>query len=215
MPGKTSAKAPQMTPSWDLVRPSVNLLLKNSEAVITIVLLPTLAMVLGSMLTLTDYRTGLIVTSIGGLWRFINVPVSIYLQASAASGKNPSISECYRRGLSYWPKVIGFEIVFFFMTLIGLILLVVPGLIIIRRYYLTPFYIVKQNLSIKKAMRLAERQTKPVAGYVWGVIGVMLAFALLASIIANIRIVGVILAAFISLIYLFGPALRWREISKK
>ncbi|MGH7238288.1 MAG: hypothetical protein ACREGF_07170, partial [Candidatus Saccharimonadales bacterium] len=88
-----------------------------------------------------------------------------------------------------------------------------PGLIIIRRYYLTPLYIIGNKMTIADAMRASAEQTKPVSSYVWGMIGVIVVFGIIAAFLANIGFVGPILAVLVSMIYFFGPALRWREIN--
>lgn len=204
----------ELTPSWSLVRPSVELVKENYETVLIVVLLPALLTDFGSLTLANSQLTGLTIIGIGVFWRLINLPVSYYLQTKAASGKSPTLAECYRRGLPFGLKIIAFEIFFFIITVIGLILLIVPGLIIFRRYYLTPFYIVKSGLPIDAAMHASAEDTRPVSGFVWGTVGVIVAFSFLALFVSLIRYLGPILAALVSLIYFFGPALRWREISR-
>jgi hypothetical protein len=204
-----------MTPSWQLVQPSLNLTRKNFESIIVIVLLPVLLTLLGSLLiTKGSHNLGNFIEVIGVIWLVINAPVSYYLQLAAARGGQPGIRECYASGLPYFWRVIGFEIWFSVLMLIGLVLLIVPGLIVLRRYYLTPFYIIDRKLDIGAAMTAAHQETNLVAGFVWGTIGVVVAFAIVASILSVAGPVGVVAADFVALIYLFGPVLRYREIAK-
>ncbi len=204
----------ELTPSWSLVGPSVGLIKKHYEAVLIIALLPALLAEYGSLSYAKHHFIGIGIIAAAGLWRLINTPVGYYLQTRAVKDKIPSLGECYAKGLPFWFKVVGFEIFFAIITVIGLILLIVPGLIIFRRYYLSPYYIVGKNLSIADAMRIAAEQTKPVSGWVWGTLGVSIVLTFLAIIVSAIRFVGPILAVLVSLIYFFGPALRWHEVSQ-
>lgn len=203
----------ELTPSWSLVRPSLELLRQNYEIVIIVVILPSLLFSFGSIYS-GNRLEAIIILAIAGVWRLINMPVSYYLQVRAAGDKNPDLSECYRLGLPFWVKTVGFEILFFIMVIIGLILLIIPGLIIIRRYYLTPLYIVGNKMKIADAMRKSAEQTKPVSGYIWGMIGVIVVFGVIAIFLDEIAFIGPILAVLVSLIYFFGPALRWKEINR-
>lgn len=204
----------ELTPSWSLVGTSVGLIKKHYEGVLIIALLPALLAEYGSLSYAKHHFAGIIIIAIAGLWRLINTPIGYYLQTRAINDKMPSLGECYAKGLPFWFKVVGFEIFFAIITVIGLILLIVPGLIIFRRYYLSPYYIVGKNLGIADAMRVSAEQTRPVSGWVWGTFGVSIVLTFLAIIVSAIRFVGPILAAFTSLIYFFGPALRWHEISR-
>lgn len=204
----------ELTPSWSLVRPSLDLVRQNSEAVIFIILLPALLLDFGSLIIASSRLTGLVIIIVGIIWRIFNISVSDYLQVKAASGKTVSVAECYRRGLRFWLRIVAFEILFGIMILIGLILVIVPGLIVLRRYYYTPFYIINKDMSIGAAMRASASDTLPVSGWVWGTFGVTFAFAILALLLTSIRYIGPLLAALVSLIYFFGTALRWREVSR-
>lgn len=204
----------KLTPSWELVRPSLDRLRQNSEAVIIIVLLPALLVDFGSLMVVNNRLVGVLALLVAAVWRLLNLPVSYYLQTKVAGGKTPSVGECYNRGLPFWFKIVGFEIWFAILVAIGFILLIIPGLIMLRRYFFTPFYIISKNLPISQAMTASRRQTLPVSGWVWGMFGVVFAFAVLSAIVTEVPFIGPILAALVSLIYFFGPALRWQEVKR-
>lgn len=212
-------KAAKMTPSWNLLRPSVELVVKMPEQVIVLVLLPSLLTVLGSVLALHDTSAGLGVRALGGLWILVNVAATYYLQLAGARGQTPSLAECYRDSWHYYWRILGFTILFSVMLLVGLVLLIVPGLIVLRRYFLAFFYILDDDLSIRDAMKKCSSQTKPFAANVWGVLGVVVAVAFLSAAIASLIFatvpsVGAVVAAIFSLSYLFLPAMRYLEIKK-
>lgn len=204
----------QMTGSWELVRPSYELIKLHIDQVIAINLIPSLVVALGSIVYVNQSKSlGSTIQFIGGVWLLINLPVAYYLQLAAAKGELPSTRECYQRGLPYFWRLLGFGVLFALLLIGGLILLIVPALIILRRYFLAPFYMIERNLGILSAMDISSKQSKPAAGYIWGTIGVMVTFMMLASILSYVAIFGAILSSVVPLIYLFGPVLRYKEVA--
>jgi hypothetical protein len=157
---------------------------------------------------------------LGGVsWWLLNIGASYYLQLSAAKEKIVSTADCYRKSWLYIGRILAFTILFSVIVLAGFLLLIVPGAIVLRRYILTPYYIVDQNLSIRQAMGKSAKQTKPVAGFVWGTMGVivvlLLAITVISSIFFSIPGATVIVSALLSPAYFFILALRFNDIVKK
>lgn len=216
--------AEKMTPSWELVRPSLDLVRNNFEVVLWLLLLPALLIALGTLLLggtgnirhISDLsprqRSGAIVIIVGGLWSLLNLAPAQYFRVAASKKQTVRLQACYRRGLPFFWRLVAVDVLIGLMVLGGLVLLIVPGLIFLRRYYLASYYIVDQDLGIKAALQRASHDSKPVSGAVWGVIGVQISFSILASFISIIPALGILLAALVSYICLFLPALRYREI---
>ena len=206
------------TPSWSIVPKNLELLKQRVEQVTIIAILPVLAFNLGNILITTNKLLGWLVIICGGIWWLMSVGASYYLQVSAAQGKIINTADCYRKSWHYISRIIVFTILFSLMVLVGLVLLIIPGLIIIRRYILTPFYIVDQDLPINKAMELSAKQTKPVSGYVWGILGVSIVIELTVTIISLLFVfipgATVIIATLLSPAYYFLFAVRYTEIVK-
>lgn len=204
----------RLTPSWELVSPSFKLVRENYEAVIIIALLPALLAQYAALVGARNQGLGYSLLLAAALWQLINTPIAYYLQFKVVKNQKIDTVGCYRQGFHFWPKIILFEILFAIMTIAGLMLLIIPGLIIIRRYYLTPYYIINnKKLSILAAMKKSANETRPVSGYVWGVLGVIIVYGLAASLLSRIPLVGPILATLVTVIILFIPALRWQEVS--
>jgi uncharacterized membrane protein len=107
-------------------------------------------------------------------------------------------------------RLIGLYIVVFLVTLVGFVLLIVPGLIMIRRYYLAPYVMLDKNCGIREAMDRSAAISKPYSGYVWGIIGV----AILIGLIGIIPLVGSLIAFVMGMFYSVAPALRYQELKK-
>jgi len=207
-----------LTPSWSFVPKNLELLRQRIEQVMLIVLLPTLFIDFGSILMSTQSSIGWVIIILGLVWSLINVGASYYLQVSAAKDKIVSTADCYRKSWQYIGRIIAFTILFGIIVFVGFLLLIIPGVLLLRRYVLSPFYIVDQNMSIRQAMSESAQQTKPVSGYVWGTLGVvvvlLLAITLFSSIFLSIPGATVIISALLSPAYFFILALRYIDIVK-
>jgi hypothetical protein len=206
-----------LTPSWELVPKNFALVRTHLEQIALIVILPILLLNLGTIVVTTNRSLGWIVILLGIIWWLINLSASYYLQVTAAKAKTITTADCYQKSWRYFGRLILFTILFSCLVLIGFVLLIIPGLVILRRYCLTTFYIVDQNLSIREAMSKSAAQTKPVAGYVWGTLGVVLvltlAVGLLSSLFDSIPGATVVLSSLLAPAYLFLLALRYVDIT--
>jgi len=90
----------------------------------------------------------------------------------------------------------------------GLILFIVPGLIMFRRYYLVSFFVLDKDLKPLEAMRQSAAASKKVSGYIWGILGV----SFLLQLSGLIPFIGGIVSAVLGFIYAVAPALRYEEI---
>ncbi|MGH7195544.1 MAG: hypothetical protein ACREGA_02080 [Candidatus Saccharimonadales bacterium] len=228
-----AAKRPAQpqTPSWNFVRPSLQLWRQHYSSLIVLVLLPLFVLQLGETLarghaagrqsvSILSFNSNLTLASsliiiIGALWTIINAPALYYLLVQAAKGKNPALAACYRYGLKRFWRILGLRIAVFVIVAIGFILLIVPGVILLRRYYLANYYLIDQDLSIAESMRKSADESKPVSGYVYGTIGVTLVFALIAGVVSSILGAAGIIGTLISYVYLFAAALRYHEVALK
>lgn len=215
-----------MTPSWDLLRNSYQIVIKLIEPTIYLYLLPTLLALLGLLLAgITSSSTtsssfaftshtviGLILVAIGGILQIVNLGPLTKFQLDAASGKQKTVKEYYAEGLRYSLPLFVYYILYGLAVLGGLLLLIVPGVIFFRRYYLGAYYLVDKNLGILEAMKQSSTGTKPFKNYVWGVVGVELAVSIAASFTQIIPFVGIVIAQLVTCSYLFMNALRYREI---
>jgi hypothetical protein len=91
---------------------------------------------------------------------------------------------------------------------VGFILFIIPGLIMLRRYFLAPYVMLDTKCDIKTAMERSAEISKPYSGYVWGIIGVMFLIGLL-NVIPGI---GWMIAFVLGMFYSVAPALRYQEL---
>jgi uncharacterized membrane protein len=125
-----------------------------------------------------------------------------------ADGKQPGLDEVWNSSKSYILRLVGLGIVVGLLFVGGLILFIVPGLIVLRRYFLAPYYLIDKDLSITEAMKQSAAESKPVSGSVWSLIGVYI----LLSMATILPTFGGIISLILTALYSAAPALRYREI---
>lgn len=207
------------TSSLKLIRPGIRLFRNNFETSLVILVIPGLLLQLGSLLvtdpTTLDARAllGGIVTIFAGVWLILNLAVNYYFQLQIVRGRRPTIRESYYEGIRFLPRLIGLAILSFFAIGVGLLLLIVPGIIAIRRYALAPFFLVDNDTGIREAMQLSAAASKPASGYVWSTIAILITFGVLGWAIGDLLpTYGDSIAILLTGLYVFVPGLRYREI---
>jgi hypothetical protein len=160
---------------------------------------------------------GVYILGLAFLISILNYPASIYFRVKSAGDKSsPSITECYRKGFELFLKVWEVEIVSYLLIIGGLVLLIIPGVIFFRRYWLSPYYVIENsNLPIKEILKKSELETKPYASYVYSTAGVAFLVTLLSSFLVGASTVGLIAEYIIGYSVLFLPVLRYEEITRK
>lgn len=215
----------QLPGSWSLLSKCFELTKIHITNVIFLVLLPNLSTTLGTVydkshnLPAGHYSAvSLTLFGVGMLWFIINQAPTIMFAVRAAQGKSLSLADCYRQGLPFIWRVLAMDLLFVGAILLGFLLLLIPGFIVLflitRRYYLTGYYLVDQNLGLKAALARCRLESVPYSGYVWGVIGVQIALTLVASIVGALNVyVGVLASVLVLALTSFLAAIRYQQIA--
>jgi hypothetical protein len=120
------------------------------------------------------------------------------------------LSAVWAKSLKFFWRMIGLYILSILMILGGLILLIVPGVIMIRRLFLSPYVLLDKDVGIREAMRRSAKISKPYSSSVYAVIGVII----LISLLGIIPFAGFVLSFVFGMLYSIAPALRYQEIKK-
>jgi len=209
------------TGSWIIAEQSTSLWWRNRVTGGFLVIIPLLLSYLGVTLAtrtdgdMTRITLSIIFLSVGILWALVSSAPAIYFQLRAARGHRPGIWESYRQGLRILPRLIGLSLMTALFVLAGLVLFIIPGIIFFRRYFLAPYYMVERNLGIRESLAQSARDSKAYSSYVWGTLALTLIVFPLGSSVASLVYppFGGLLSVFIGSLYLFGPAIRYTEIS--
>lgn len=219
--GKAAAEPIAQTPSWRLFGASLRLWRDNGTASLIIYLMPAVLMAAGGSLAAgtysyeARYALGLYIVIGALLLAVANVPAGIYLQLRAIRGEKPGALECYRHGLPQLMRIIGAAALLLPLFILGLAALIVPGIMLLRRYLLTPYYIIDDRLGIRDAMERSAADSKPVSAHILGTIGIWLlwtaaCFWLLVPILPPY---GLVMATLVASWLASIPALRFKEVA--
>jgi len=107
-------------------------------------------------------------------------------------------------------RLFGLYIVTGLIVIAGLILLIVPGLIFLRRYFLASYVMIDKNLSIGDSLKRSAELSGTNTGAIWGVLGVML----LISLINIIPFIGGLISFVVGCLYSIAPAMRYEQLKK-
>lgn len=107
-------------------------------------------------------------------------------------------------------RMLGLYIVMGLIILVGFILLLIPGLFMIRRYIFAPYVMIDKKCSIREALDQSAALGLKNTGSVWGVMGVML----LISLVNILPIIGGLGSFVLGVLYSVAPALRYEQLKK-
>jgi hypothetical protein len=210
-----------ITPSWSLLPVSFELVKKHFVTLLYLSLLPSLLISLGALLIATPgldihhlstrQELGIAAYAAGILWTIINLAPSLYFAINAIHNDDLELKETYKKGLPLFFRLLGVSVVFGVMIMIGLLLLIVPAIIVINRYLLAPYVMIKENTSILESFTRSAEISKGHALSIWGVIGVQIVLAI-AGAFAGVLPLGSFIGQLIGLSAFFLLSLRFHEL---
>ena len=154
----------------------------------------------------------------GGFMLFIGILYALaYLLLTiavlrAAQGQKITLGGLWRELVNrwLWLKLVGAFILVALSLIVGLILLIIPGVILLWRLFFVPFVLIDQKTSIEEAFRRSWRMTRGYARAIYSVILV----TLLLSLTNILPILGPLVAFVLGAIYMVAPALRYQELKR-
>jgi hypothetical protein len=212
-----AAAAPEVPSAFSLFKPSWEGLKINILEIIMIFLVPTLALFLIglfiSFLIPSDVRVvGLVVLFVIGSLIYAGLvgPALVYTQLKSGRLEKVAYEDAFACSKKFWARFIGLSIVVSVVIFVGFLLLIVPGVIFIRRYFLSQYAMIDQGLGIKDSMHASNELSKGRSGAVFGIIGV----DILISIPNVIPVIGGLITFALQIAYFCAPAIRYEQLKK-
>src|SRR3569833_1910799 len=147
------------------------------------------------------------------LWFLIavvgGVVVQIMLQRAqleVAEGRTPQFAELKAFVKKKGWRLFGLYVSMFLIIGIGFVLLIIPGLIMLRRYILAPYVMIDKRCSIKEALDGSAALSRVNTGAAWGLIGVLA----LIGLIGIVPYFGSLASFIVGALYSVAPALRYQ-----
>jgi hypothetical protein len=138
------------------------------------------------------------------------VPYMYFLKLQSAKGVKMSFRSTFQQSRHYFWRLIGLLICRSLIVIGGLILLIVPGFFMWRRYMLAPFYLVDQDLGIKDSLEKSAADSQPFSGAIWGMIGVYV----IIGVVGYIPLIGYVIGPVAGIVYCCAQSTRYLQIKK-
>lgn len=140
--------------------------------------------------------------------------MSISLQVKSTARKKPQLPELFEDGKKYFFRIIGVSLLSGLIILVGLILLIVPGIIAIGRLILAPYHLVDKDLGVVEALKRSNDQAIGKMGLIYAAIGVSIIVGILAGLVGVVPVLGPLVGAGITIAYSLVLALRYQQLKK-
>lgn len=222
--GKTSAKRTNVTsevpsafslfgPSWEKVRFNLETFVKLGIVPLALSVIMSLQRIAHHADTFSTATPSMpvsysILTFLAAIVTFIVAPALLYTQLKSAQSVKITAGEALRASGDFFWRFYGLVIVVGVIVIVGLILFIVPGIFMIKRYLLSPFFLIDKDMGILDAMKRSAETSKQYGGAIWGLIGVETLIAL----VGVIPLVGWLANWAGAIAYYCAPALRYEEL---
>jgi hypothetical protein len=107
-------------------------------------------------------------------------------------------------------RLLGLYIIIGIIVGIGFVLLIIPGLILLRRYLFAPYVMIEKKTGIRDSLERSAALSGRNTASVWGIIGVMFLIGLLNI----LPYIGGLAAFVFGSLYSVAPALRYEQLKK-
>jgi hypothetical protein len=210
---ETQTNKSQFPSAFSLFRPSLDAVMVNIWTFLGLLLIPMAGLMLmiplaamgGDQVFLNIFAV--IVAIAAGVFFLFVAPALPFVQLQSVQGKQVSLGNALKVGRKFFWRFYGQSILVGLIIVGGLVLLIVPGIFMFKRYYLAPYYMYDQNLGILEAMRKSAADSKVFSGAIWGLLGVALLIQL-PSVVPLFGLVSFVLAVM----YYCAPAIRYFQI---
>jgi hypothetical protein len=127
-------------------------------------------------------------------------------QLQAARGK-VSVAVMWQTAKKYWGRLFLLLVVMGVTIGVGFLLFIIPGLFLLRMFFLAPYYLIDQDLGVFEALRKSARESKAISSYIWGVLGIIF----LISLPGLLSETGALVSLILLLGYSVAPAILYNE----
>jgi len=213
--------SPDLPGAFELLKPSWQAISLNFITLVEFIIIPIMLSLLSSILTVHRLSNGMIATNHGftAQWYYLNglstgislllAPGLSYTLLQGAKGQRIDFWPALKTGIKFFWRFLGVLICSGFLIIVGLILLIIPGLFMLRRYYLAPYYLLDRNLGVFETLRICKEESVKCGNAVWSVLFAQILFVA----ILIIPILGWIAGAILSVMYYNAPAIRYEQIT--
>jgi hypothetical protein len=219
---KTTSKAQEVPSAFSLFRPSWEGLKLNILELVVFFLVPTAALtiyfaIVSAAASVTGNGDGIgtgsiVLFAVGGLAALIYGvllgPAIVHIQLKSARMEKASYQSAWEVSKKFWWRFLLLSLTVGIVIFIGLLLLIVPGIIFIRRYFLSQYALIDRDLGLGASMRASDELSRGRAMSIFGIIGV----DILINVPSFIPIIGSVITFLLQIAYFCAPAIRYQQL---
>ena len=145
------------------------------------------------------YSTGTLLKTLLYILVFLFQLSSYVVLVGSFHKEKISASEALDKATRISLKVLAVYMIVAVVFILGLIALILPGLYLLPRLLLAPYYVIDKDMGIRESLEAAWHNSQGHAVITWGVLAVQILFGILALVIIGLYFSIVYSAAFIVL----------------
>lgn len=135
------------------------------------------------------------------------LPFFTYLQLRSSLGHFVGFGAMLRETMPYFWRLLGLRMLLGLIYFVGILLFVVPFFFLWKRYMLSRYYVVDQNMGVFDAMKASADDSQTYADAVWGVAGVRTLWWVVTQIFGFV-------GSIVDFLYSCAPSLRYLQMQQ-
>lgn len=138
------------------------------------------------------------------------------LEVRATEGKTPTVGLLFEEANKnwLWLRLVGLALLSVLILIVGLILLIIPGIIAYGRIIMAPYHMIDKDLGVIDALKASNQMAKEFPGKVWAAIGVTILVTIAVGILGVIPVLGTIAGTLLAIAWSLVIVLRYQQLKK-
>lgn len=215
------ASAPEVPSAFSLFKPSWEGLKLNIVELIVLFLVPTAVLALYFLIAASAIgatssgginAAGVILIIIGvavtAVFAALIGPAFIHIQLRSARMEKATYQSAWETSKKFWWRYLLVSIAVGLTIGIGFLLLIIPGIIFLRRYFLSQYALIDQDLGVGESMKRSNQLSRGRSMAIFGIIGV----DILISLPNVIPVIGGLITFVLQIAYFCAPAIRYDQL---
>jgi hypothetical protein len=134
------------------------------------------------------------------------------LALRASQGKKPSFHELVDGARANFWRLLGVALISGLLVVVGLILLIIPGIFLIQRLIMASFFVIDKGMGVIDALNASWSLSKKHSGQVWAALGVALLVLIFTIVLNIIPLIGGLIGTIVSVIWSLVIPLRYVQL---
>ncbi len=214
---------PELPPAFDLFKPSWEGVKLNIVELIMVFLVPMVVLSLYFLIVVATAgiasnssnsvsALGIVLLAVGVVAAVVYAvllgPALVHIQLKCARMQKVTYETAWATSKKFWWRYLILSIAVGLTIVVGFLLFIIPGFIFLRRYFLSSYALIDQDLSTGDSMRVSSKLSRGRPALIFGVLGV----DILIVIPNFIPFIGSFITFVLQIAYFCAPAIRYDQL---